>query len=71
MNKDQRKARLKWYEDAPLCPLCGQHPTHVAEAKIGFFGLTLTYFDRCNACLPDKVAQVAERIKQSMLEVSP
>ncbi len=68
MSKDQRKARRKWYEDAPLCPLCGQHKTHVAEAKIGFFGLTLTYFDRCNACLPEQVAQVAELIKQSMLE---
>ena len=68
MMSDRSEVRRKWYEDAPLCGACGKNQVHIAEAHIGFFGLQLTYFKDCNACLPEEVAREAEEIKKTFLK---
>ena len=68
--KAQGAARAKWYADAPLCPECEVNPVSVGQARIGFFGLSLTYFDRCDECLPDEVAKYSRDLRASLLGVS-
>ena len=65
MNK-QEAARRKWYKNSPLCPDCGER-VYVAGASIGFFGLNVSYFKKCNDCLPPEIAAEARRIKKSFL----
>jgi C4-type Zn-finger protein len=60
-------ARAKWYEDAPQCPECGRHRVSVGEARIGFFGLCLTYFTACDECLPAKVAEYSREVRANLL----
>ena len=67
-DKAQGAARAKWYADAPLCPECEVNRVSVGQAFIGFFGLSLTYFDRCDECLPDEVAKYSRLLRANLLE---
>lgn len=64
---DKGASRTRWYADAPLCPECGKHRVSVGQARIGFFGLTLTYFDRCDECLPVEVAEYSREVRAGLL----
>lgn len=64
---DKGASRSKWYEDAPQCPECGTNRVSVGEARIGFFGLCLTYFDRCDECLPPEVAEYSREVRANLL----
>ena len=68
VSDDKGAARAKWYADAPLCPECGENRVSVGQAHIGFFGLQLTYFDRCDECLPDEVAEYSREVRTHLLE---
>ena len=61
--------RQKWYDNAPFCPICGEHRVYVAEARIGFFGLNVQYLDRCNVCLPPAVAREAIAVRRRLTEL--
>ena len=65
--KDTDEARLRWYADAPVCPVCDEHRVSVGQARIGFFGLSLTYFDRCDSCLPSEVAEYSRQVRANLL----
>lgn len=64
---EQGAARAKWYATAPECPECGEHRVSVGQARIGFFGLSLTYFDRCDECLPPEVADYSRQVRRNLL----
>ena len=65
--KDTGEARLRWYADAPVCPECNEHRVSVGQATIGFFGLSVTYFDRCDECLPTEVADYSRQVRANLL----
>ena len=64
---DKAASRTKWYEEAPLCPECGENRVSVGQAIIGFFGLNITYFDRCDECLPPEVAEYSREVRANLL----
>ena len=40
----------------------------VARALVGFFGLSITYWNACDDCLPPAVADESRRVKAGLLE---
>ena len=64
---DRRTAqRQRWYAEAPECACGGR--VSVARACVGFFGLSITYWNACDGCLPPDVADESRRIKAALLE---
>ena len=67
MTAHQRiEQRRRWYDDAPECA-CGARVS-VAHALVGFFGLSITYWNACDDCLPPAVADESRRVKAGLLE---
>ena len=57
--------RQRWYDEAPECACGGR--VSVARAFVGFFGLSITYWNACDDCLPPDVADEARSIRDALL----